>query len=92
MLAVDLHSLSPTLLLRSTLLQCHQCHVPCILEMQCHGHLEVTEEFLLLSVCMAVQKHLDVVERYDPSSDKWEDICPQQRISRSFMSAVVIDV
>ena len=76
----------------STLLQCYQSHAPCILEMQCHGYPEVSETTLLISACMTVQKHLDVVERYDPASDKWEDICPQQRISRSFMSAVVIDV
>ena len=53
--------------------------------------MEVTET-MLLSMSMAVQKHLNIVERYDPASDKWEDICPQQRISRSFMSAVVVDV
>ena len=40
---------------------------------------------------VTLQKHATKVERYDPATDKWEEVC-EQPISRSFMSAVVVDL
>lgn len=40
---------------------------------------------------VTLQKHATNVERYDPATDKWEEVC-EQPISRAFMSAVVVDL
>ena len=45
----------------------------------------------VLMCLVTLQKHATEVERYDPATDKWEEVC-EQPISRAFMSAVVVDL
>ena len=39
-----------------------------------------------------MENHATSVERFDPVSNKWEQVCEETPISRAFMSAVVVDV
>ncbi len=39
-----------------------------------------------------MENHATSIERFDPVSNKWEQVCEETPISRAFMSAVVVDV